>query len=243
MTLYIYLHDQRKYIQECRELWLILSKDPFDLQSYISHMQPLGFQPLIMIDPVKANRLERESVASGTNNRGLDLARIKKARDGVRGLSQSTLSGSVLAISKVVARLNSISSISRVKRLLRVDKDVVLYKQLCALAGVDTIRHVLVVVVIEVACAEAERGSARVQVVQVVVGVGDSQVALVLRSVGVGVADQRCFPVVVQEGVGHGDEVSGVGDVEKAIIVVLVVIAVGREVEVIDPDVLGLEPV
>lgn len=65
--------------------------------------------------------------------------------------------------------------------------------------------------------------------------------ALVLGPVGVGVADEGGLPVVVEEGVGDGDEVSGVGDVEKTIVVVLVVVTVGRKVEVINPDVLGLD--
>ena len=89
--------------------------------------------------------------------------------------------------------------------------------------------------------AEAERGTARVEVVQVVVGVGDGQVALILGLVGVGVADERGLPVVVEEGVGDGNEVSGVGDVKETIVVVLVVITVGGEVEVVDPDILGLQ--
>lgn len=88
--------------------------------------------------------------------------------------------------------------------------------------------------------AEAERGAARVEVGEVVGGVGDGQVALVFGAVGVGVPDERRFPVVVQVGVGDGDEVSGVGDVEKAVVVVLVMVAVGGEVEVVDPDVLRL---
>jgi hypothetical protein len=89
--------------------------------------------------------------------------------------------------------------------------------------------------------AEAERGTARVQVVEVVVSVGHGQMALVLGLVGVRVPDQGGFPVVVQEGVGHGDEVGGVRDVEQAVVVVLVMVAVGGEVEVVDPDVLGLD--
>jgi hypothetical protein len=91
-----------------------------------------------------------------------------------------------------------------------------------------------------VAGTEAERGAAGVQVVQVVVGVGDGQVALVLGAVGVGVADEGGLPVIMEEGVGDGDVVGGVGDVEETVVVVLVVVTVGREVEVVDPDVLGL---
>ena len=74
--------------------------------------------------------------------------------------------------------------------------------------------------------AEAERRAARVEVLEVIVGIGNGQVALIFGAVGVGVADQRCLPVVVQEGVGNGNEVGSVGNIQKTIIVVLVVVAV-----------------
>lgn len=59
---------------------------------------------------------------------------------------------------------------------------------------------------------EAERGSAGVDVVPVVVGVGDGEVAAVLVLVAVGVADQGGLPVVVDEGVGDGHVVGAVGN-------------------------------
>lgn len=64
---------------------------------------------------------------------------------------------------------------------------------------------------------------------------------LVLRAVRVGVANKRGLPVVVKESVSDGDEVGGVGDIEKTVIVILVVVTVGREIEVVDPDVLRLK--
>lgn len=188
-----------------------------------------------------AHCLEGKSVTGSTDNSSLDLRSLKQARDGVRSLSQRALLSLVLCTSKVVTRLNRETSIGGVQSLLGVDEDIVLNKQLRALASVDTIGNAIVVVVEEVASAEAERGTARVQVVEVVVSVGHGQMALVLGLVGVGVPDQGGFPVVVQEGVGHGDEVGGVRDVEEAVVVVLVVVAVGGEVEVVDPDVLGLD--
>ena len=45
--------------------------------------------------------------------------------------------------------------------------------------------------------------------------------------------------VVVEVGVRNGDKVSGVGEVEKSVVVVLVVVQVGREVDVVDPYVGG----
>lgn len=189
---------------------------------------------------MQVNHLEREGDTSSANNSSLDLGSIKKVGDSVGSLGKSTLLSSVLAFTEVVARLNSVARVSRVQRLLGRNEDVVLNEDLSALAGVDAVGDVLVVVVVEVAGTEAERGTAGVQVVQVVVGVGDSQVALVLGAVGVGVADEGGLPMVVEEGVGDGDVVGGVGNIEEAVVVVLVVVTVGREVEVVDPDVLGL---
>lgn len=188
----------------------------------------------------KIGRLEGESVASSTDNRTLDLGSRKKVGHSVRGLGQGTLLSSVLATAKVVTRLNCEPSIGRVQWLLGIDENVVLDKQLRALACVDAVRDVLVVVVEEVAGAKAERGATRVQVLHVVVGVCDGKVTLVLCAIRVGVSDQGCLPVVVHEGVGDGDEVGGVGNVEKTIVVVLVMITICGEVEVVDPDVLGL---
>ena len=170
--------------------------------------------------------LERQSVTGSTYNSSLDLRSLKQTRNGVRSLSHRALLGLVLGTSKVVARLNRETSIGGVQSLLGVDKDVVLNKQLRALASVDTIGNAIIVVVEEVAGAEAERRAARVEVLEVIVGIGNGQVALIFGAVGVGVADQRCLPVVVQEGVGYGNEVSSVGNIQKTIIVVLVVVAV-----------------
>lgn len=103
--------------------------------------------------------------------------------------------------------------------------------------------------------AEAEGWTARVQVVPVVVIEGDAEVALVFVTIAVRVADQRGLPVVVDEGVGDSDKVGGVGEllplasglesymgiayVDESIVVVLVVVAVRRDVAVVDPDVVG----
>ena len=51
--------------------------------------------------------------------------------------------------------------------------------------------------------------------------------------------DERALPVVVEEGVGDGDVVGSVGYVEKPVVVVLVVVAIGAEIDVVDPDVLS----
>jgi len=50
---------------------------------------------------------------------------------------------------------------------------------------------------------------------------------LVFGSVGVRVTNEGGLPVVVDVRVGDGDPVTGMGDIDQAIIVVLVVVAVG----------------
>lgn len=107
------------------------------------------------------------------------------------------------------------------------------------MAGVDAVAALGEVGVVDVAGSEADAGGARVDVVPVVVVLGHAEVAGVLGAVGVGVADEGGLPVVVDVGVGDGDEVGGVGEVDQSVVVVLVVVKVGGEVDVVDPDVGG----
>lgn len=59
---------------------------------------------------------------------------------------------------------------------------------------------------------ETEGRTARVDVVPVVVAVGNTEVTGVLVAVAVGVSDKGCLPVVVDEGVGDSDVVGGVSE-------------------------------
>jgi hypothetical protein len=75
----------------------------------------------------------------------------------------------------------------------------------------------------------------------------------VFGAVGVAVADEGCFPVIVNVGVGDGDIVGGVGELEQllantgwwkggnyineTIIVVFVVVKVRRHIDMIDPNI------
>jgi hypothetical protein len=63
-----------------------------------------------------------------------------------------------------------------------------------------------------VAGTKAERRSARVNVVPVVVVLSDMEVAGVLGTVAVRVSNKRGLVVVVNEGIGNSDIVGGVGD-------------------------------
>lgn len=86
---------------------------------------------------------------------------------------------------------------------------------------------------------EADGRCAGVDVVPVVVVLGDSQVSGIFGAVGVAVANQRCLPVVVDVAVGDCDEVCGVGEINQAVVVVLVMVPVGRDINMVDPDVGG----
>lgn len=62
------------------------------------------------------------------------------------------------------------------------------------------------------ASAEANGGSARVDVAPVVVVLGHSQVSSVFIAVGVAVANEGGLPVVVNIRVGNGDEIRSMGE-------------------------------
>jgi hypothetical protein len=85
------------------------------------------------------------------------------------------------------------------------------------------------------AVPEAERRSARVEVVPLVERISDLDCEI-LALVAVGVSDERGLPVVMEVRVGNRDGVGAVRDVEETVVVVLVMITVGREVNVVDPD-------
>jgi hypothetical protein len=90
-------------------------------------------------------------------------------------------------------------------------------------------------VVVDVASAEAEAGHARVEVVPLVQRKGDGQ-SLVLRSIAVRVADERRLPVVVQYRVGDAHESASVRDINETVVKVFVVITVGGNIDVVNPD-------
>ena len=133
--------------------------------------------------------------------------------------------------------LHGIAGIGAVERLGRVAEHVALDEYLGAVAGVDAIGDIVKVRVDDMGSAEADRGSARVDVCPPVVGKGDAQVALILSLVLVRVADQRRLEVVVEVGVRHRHKVGAVHHVQQAVVVVLAVVLVRRQVAVVDPHV------
>jgi hypothetical protein len=99
--------------------------------------------------------------------------------------------------------------------------------------------HIVKDIIEDMTSSETERGSTGVEVMPVVVSIGDGD-GNVLSSIAVGVTNKRGFPVVVKNAARHGNLISSVGDVEKAIVVVLVMVLVGRQIDVVDPNLRGL---
>lgn len=85
-------------------------------------------------------------------------------------------------------------------------------EKLGTLTGVDSISNALEIAVVNGTGSETERRSTGVDVLPVVVGVDYAEVAFVFCGVGVGVAHEGGFPVVVDVAVGDCYEVTGVGD-------------------------------
>lgn len=156
-------------------------------------------------------RLEGQGLTSSANHSGLDLGRTNKAvavGHGGQGAGRS----SVRSTAKVVVLGHSIAIVSGVERLLAATKGVGLNQKLSTVAGVDSVADIQEVAVIDVTGAKAERRSARVDVVPVVVVLSDMEVAGVLGAVAVRVSNKRCLVMVVNEGVGNSDIVGRVGD-------------------------------
>ena len=103
--------------------------------------------------------------------------------------------------------------------------------------GSDAKFTAVVDIVENVGSAESEQRHAGVDVLPVVVGIGDAQLALVFAAVVVAVADERSFEVVVEVGVADGEVVGSVAEVGQAVVVVLAGGQVRRQVQVVKPDV------
>lgn len=140
------------------------------------------------------------------------------------------------ACAKVIARCICKSSISAVESRTACSlPDVVLHKKLRFNTSVDTVVHVQIIVVEDVSSTKAEGWATRVEIRPIVVVNGDGN-RLVLRAVAVRVADEHRLPMIMQFAPGYGDIGTAMGDIAEAIIVILIVIAVGREVDVVDPN-------
>lgn len=110
------------------------------------------------------------------------------------------------------------------KNLLAAGPDVVLNKDLSTLAGIDAIRHVLKEVVDDVTGSETERWGTRVEIPPVVVGICYCEMALVFGTVAVRMTNERALEMVMHESVGDGDEIAGVGNVQEAVVEVLLTV-------------------
>lgn len=162
--------------------------------------------------------LEAKSVASNANNSSLNILAAEQLVL-VRNAGKVALRSGVLAGAEVVVALDSVAVLLGElggQGILDVDEDVALDQGLGAHASVDAGVAALVVGVVDVGGAEADQGLARVDVLPVVVRVGDVEEALVVGA-GVGVADERCLVVVVEESVAGKGDVSYLLDFQKRV--------------------------
>lgn len=198
--------------------------------------------PLLFLRSSSHHHLQLEGVANLAGDSAADVGGAESS-DRVRNALESTASSSVGSTTEVDVLDDSGASglgVPGADGLGGVGEDGGLDEDLSAHAGVDTgSEDVVVDVVDDVGGTEADRGDTRSDVLPLDVGVGDVELAGVLGGVAVGVADEGALEVVVDEGVGDGDEVRGVGDVEETVVVVLVVGGVGGQVDVVNPDVGG----
>lgn len=126
--------------------------------------------------------LEAQGLTSSTDNGALDTSGSNKSV-GVGHSGQSACLSSVRSITEVIVSGNSIAVIGGVEGLAGFNEGVGLDKNLGTVTGVDAIADGIEVAVVDVACAEADRWGARVDVVPVVVVLGNVEVTGVLVAV------------------------------------------------------------
>ena len=195
--------------------------------------------------PVVQVRLQGEGGTSGANDSSLDLGRAEEGElVGDRAGGDGTFGGVVGSTVKSDVLDDGVADLVAVKGGDGLGATVLeggaLDEDLSAHAGVDAgDLDVGVEVVVDVDGAEPDGGETAAQVAPIVVGVGDVKVALVLRRVAVGVADEGDLVVVVKVGVGDGDPLGAVVDIDTTVVEVLVGSQVGGNLNVVNPDVLG----
>lgn len=85
--------------------------------------------------------------------------------------------------------------------LAHILEDVALHQDLRAISRIDACVRVQEITIVDVTCAEAERGGARTDVGPVVVVLSHGQVAGVFGAVAIRVPDEGGFVVLVEVGV------------------------------------------
>lgn len=128
---------------------------------------------------------------------------------------QAARLGRVFAITKVVILGHRVSVVSRVQRIVASHECVRLHEDLGSVAGVDAIVDFLKIAIVDVASAETDGRGAGVDVVPVIVVLGDVQVARILVAIAVGMSNQGWLPVIMDEGIGDGHVVGCMCDLVR----------------------------
>ena len=103
------------------------------------------------------------------------------------------------------------------KRVQHTSPNIILNEELSTVTSVDTIVVVIKDTVEDVAMAEAEGRSTRVEVEPIIEGIGYSD-GYILSSIAVGMPNKRSLPVSVELAVSDCDTSTTVCNVEKTII-------------------------
>lgn len=127
---------------------------------------------LAQLSPRLVIGLEAQGLASPTDDAALDFARSKQ-RVVIGHRFQASCVGGVLAITEVVAICHRIPGVCRVQRLAAAHECVRLDEDLGSITSVDPVVDILKVAVVDVPCTEADGWRSRVDVVPVVVVLGD----------------------------------------------------------------------
>jgi len=120
------------------------------------------------------------STSAGDDAARKRASRIKSV--GIRDGCEGTSGRGVAAATEIIALSDCVATIGRIDCLVDALEHVVLNQELGTVTRVDTIGRVEIVVVVDVTLAEAERRETGVEVVPVVMMVGDAN-SDVLRTV------------------------------------------------------------
>lgn len=85
--------------------------------------------------------------------------------------------------------------------------------------------------------AEAQQRLTAVDVLEVVVGVRDAQLALILGTVVITVANERGLEVIVEVSIANSQVIRPMAEIRQPVVKVLVVRLIGAEIQVVEPDV------
>ena len=182
---------------------------------------------------------QRQGVPSNTHHSSLDVL-APDQHVVIRRTRQSTLRRSVLTLTQINILADSGSRLIAILRkhwTSNLGKDATLHKNLCTHPRVNASINAVEVTVEDMAGTKPDSGRSAVDILPVVIAICHTEMTGMFVAVVIAMANKRCFPVIMKAGVGDSNVVGGVCDVTQPIIVILIMVHVGAEITVIDPDI------